>query len=279
MFLNRLDSESETTTEVNPVFLVRNWPPAFIAWSTKNVRDAFYQSPQFPRLTNPESIKTTISKGVTNGFLAYVGKRGSKYEPFFFNQSLSLNEVEISDDMYIITADEAKKHIEPRRLDSIKIIPNELTLEPKKSYSFVAKGYDQYNDEIKLSEIIWNTEAGQITKTGKFTGSEMEGAYEITAVSNGISGTAVIRISTKQNTTEKPAGTTPGKAFNKIAWSGPIPPKKWTIFYTKILSKLANYHNLKINISFELEEKDIPEQKIEEIKTALKEMELDDRIG
>lgn len=83
LYLSRLESEGEITNEINPMFLVRNWPPAFTAWSTKNVRDVFYQSPQFPRLINPESIKATISKGVENGYLAYTGKQGGKYEPFF----------------------------------------------------------------------------------------------------------------------------------------------------------------------------------------------------
>ena len=98
LFLNRLESEGEIVREINPNFLVRNWPPAFIAWSTKNVRDAFYQSPQFPRLVNSETLKTTISKGVANGFLAYTGKQGNKYDPFFFNQPLLAVDIEISDE-------------------------------------------------------------------------------------------------------------------------------------------------------------------------------------
>lgn len=137
LFLSRLESDGEITNEINPNFLVRNWPPAFTAWSTKNVQDAFYQSPQFPRLTNPESIKTTISKGVANGFLAYTGKQGSKYEPFFFEQQLFAEDVEISDDMYILTAEEARKNIEPRKLALIKIIPPDVTIEPRNSYSFI----------------------------------------------------------------------------------------------------------------------------------------------
>ena len=39
---------------VSPNFLVRNWPPAFKEWNTRSVRDAFFASPQFPRLLNPE---------------------------------------------------------------------------------------------------------------------------------------------------------------------------------------------------------------------------------
>jgi len=57
-----------------PAVLVRNWPPAFVEWSTRGVRDACYASPQFPRLLDPEAIKRTISKGVESGAIAYVGR-------------------------------------------------------------------------------------------------------------------------------------------------------------------------------------------------------------
>jgi hypothetical protein len=40
------------------------------------VRDAFFASPQFPRLLNPDSVKDTIARGVENGMLGYVGKKG-----------------------------------------------------------------------------------------------------------------------------------------------------------------------------------------------------------
>ena len=282
LFLNRLESEGEITNEINPNFLVRYWPPAFIAWSTKNVRDAFYQSPQFPRLTNPESIKTTISKGVANGFLAYTGKQGGKYEPFFFEQQLFAEDVEISDDMYILTAEEARKNIEPRKLTSIKIIPPDVTIEPKKSYSFIAKGYDQHNDEINIDSIIWKTSNGLITNAGVLTVEETEGVYKITAKSNGISASATATVQkkdeTKTQTQETPAQPPiPGKT--RISWSGVIDTKKWNVFYTKVLAKFASNPNLKITIKFEVEDEGSSgEQKREETKTALKELGLNDDL-
>jgi hypothetical protein len=46
-------------------------------------------SPQFPRLLNPDSIKDTIARGVQNGMLGYVGKKGDgSYAPFHWNSSL-----------------------------------------------------------------------------------------------------------------------------------------------------------------------------------------------
>ena len=75
LILNRLRQDGDIEDAVSPNFLARNWPPAFKEWSTKSVRDAFFASPQFPRLLNSESLKDTIARGVENGMLAYVGKK------------------------------------------------------------------------------------------------------------------------------------------------------------------------------------------------------------
>jgi hypothetical protein len=64
-------------------------PPAFKEWNTKSVRDAFFASPHFPRLLNPDSIKDTIARGVENGMLDYVGKKiDGNYAPFHLEQLL-----------------------------------------------------------------------------------------------------------------------------------------------------------------------------------------------
>ena len=80
----------EIQSGIGPNLLVRNWPPAFQEWSTKAVRDAFFASPLFPRLLNPDAVKETIARGVSNGQLAYVGKTaGGKYHPFNFKRSIT----------------------------------------------------------------------------------------------------------------------------------------------------------------------------------------------
>ncbi len=111
--LNRLSADGDVEKGVSPNFLVRNWPPAFKEWATRSVRDAFYASPVFPRLLNPEAVKETIARGVESGVLAYVGKGASgKYQPFAFNQSVSPTDIEFSDDMFIITAEVARAYLE-----------------------------------------------------------------------------------------------------------------------------------------------------------------------
>lgn len=96
----------------SPNFLVRHWPPAFKEWSTKSARDAFFASPQFPRLLVPDSIKDTIRRGVETGMLGYVGKKADgSYEPFRWKTSLLLDDVEISDDVFLITQEVAEAYV------------------------------------------------------------------------------------------------------------------------------------------------------------------------
>lgn len=108
LVLQRLRQDGDVEDGVSPAFLARNWPPALSEWSTKSVRDAFFASPAFPRLLNPEAIRDTLSKGVSGGFFAYVAKRGDgRYEPFKWSTSLLAADVEISDEVFLITKDAA----------------------------------------------------------------------------------------------------------------------------------------------------------------------------
>jgi len=55
-----------------------------------------------------EAVKTAIAQGVSSGLLAYVGKaRDGGYEPFLFGQAISAGDVEISEDVFIITRETA----------------------------------------------------------------------------------------------------------------------------------------------------------------------------
>jgi hypothetical protein len=114
---------------VSPRLLVRNWPPAFKEWNTRSVRDAFFASPQFPRLLNPDSIKDSIARGVENGMLAYVGKKpDGSYAPFHWNSSLPLQDIEISDDVFLIQRELAEAY-KAGRISP----PSDVVVEPTKT--------------------------------------------------------------------------------------------------------------------------------------------------
>jgi hypothetical protein len=111
--VNRLKQDGDISEGISPKFLVRNWSGAHKEWSTKAVKDAVFASPMFPRLLSGDLIRDTIARGVSNSVLAYVGKTAAGgYDPFVFGVSMSPQEVEISDEVYVITAEaaEAYKH-------------------------------------------------------------------------------------------------------------------------------------------------------------------------
>jgi len=113
LIVTRLRQTDEIADGISPNTLTRNWSPAFTEWSTKAIRDAFFASPLFPRLLNAEVIKETVARGVANGLLAYVGKAGDgAYQPFHYNTLLSAGDVEISDDMFVITRETAEAYLE-----------------------------------------------------------------------------------------------------------------------------------------------------------------------
>ena len=115
LILGRLQQEDLVVDGVSPNFLVRNWPPALPEWSTKAVRDAFFASPKFPRLLNADAVKQTICRGVEDGMMAYVVKETSgKYDPFMYRESLSEADLEVTDDVFLISKEAANAYIEGR---------------------------------------------------------------------------------------------------------------------------------------------------------------------
>lgn len=131
LIVERLRQEGDLVSDVSPNFLARNWPPAFKEWSTKSVRDTFFASPQFPRLLNPETLKDTIARGVENGMLGYVGnKPDGTYAPFHWKSSLSILDVEIADDTYIIQGETASVYIASQTTSSPVPDPASLATPP-----------------------------------------------------------------------------------------------------------------------------------------------------
>ena len=105
------------------------------------MRDAFYSSPQLPRLLNPDIIKRAICDGVTQGLLGYATKdsRGNiKLQKL--KESLFDTEVEISEDVYILKAEDAQKLLEPPRLARLIVRPEQATIKVGERAEFSVVG-------------------------------------------------------------------------------------------------------------------------------------------
>ncbi len=57
-------------------------------------------------------MRDTIVRGVCEGILAYVGKTAKgDYDPFLFRKNVTLDDVELSEDVYIVTKETAEAYL------------------------------------------------------------------------------------------------------------------------------------------------------------------------
>ncbi len=282
LIIDRLDLDGDIAKKsVSPNFLVRNWPPAFTEWSTKSVRDAFFASPQFPRLLDGDAVKDTIARGVSSKIIAYVGKAAGGYKPFVFDSALSADQVEVSDDMFIITADEAKKHIEPPKLTTLAIQPERPQARPGMHLTFRLTGFDQHGRPMAVHEVTWSAKGGQIDRTGGFTAATDEGEFLIEAAVGQVRAQTTVLVTKKEVVPQPPTPQTPRipTEIRGLRWSGEVPAQKWMNFYTKVLAKYATTGGLRIRVSFDVSpEGGLLPQRVDETKAVLRELGLDDTV-
>lgn len=286
LIVNRLRADGDVEDAISPRFLVRNWSPAFKEWSTKAVRDAFFASPQFPRLLKADAVKDAIARGVKEGSLAYVGKASNdRYEPFSFKTELAGSEIEISDDLYIIKAEEAEAYLQritdPPRLTTLVISPPQVQLEPSKKQAFVVKGLDQYEREIALGSVQWHATGGTIEPDGVLQAGDDEGNFTVTATVGETQGIARFSVAVPKPSLlahEENRSNNPYQVAIPagLKWKGEITPQKWMNFYTRVLSKFASEQQIKLTLKVEFSvEGEVLQQKTEEAKVALQELGLD----
>ncbi|MFM6122086.1 MAG: ATP-binding protein [Sphaerospermopsis kisseleviana] len=251
LIINKLRQSDDVIDIINPRFLSRNWPPAFTEWSTKAVRDAFFASPLFPRLLNSDAVKEAISRGVKDGTLAYVGKTSNGYEPFYHQCTFTSAEVEISEDMFIITQETAAAY-QTALAASVTVSETPSTTpqtEPTGTYTPA------------------NTNSGTASVTN--TVGEKPAPYDSNTKKS----------QDEPEPTKEPEIITPVALPKLLKWSGVITPQKWMNFYTKVLTKFATNKDLKLTLKVEvLVEGEIATQKIEETKVALSELGLNNDV-
>jgi len=275
LYLNELTRTDDITKGVGARKLLRYWPPALTEWSTKSVRDAFFSSPQLPRLLDGDAVKRTISDGVTEGLLGYATKDDQgRLVLVRFRATLNEPEVEIDEGMFILKEADALKLVDPPRLAQIAVTPPQVALKPGERASFSIAARDQYDKPIAVPATTWSAKGGSVSDDGVFTAGEAEGQYTVRVTTNGLEAIAEVRIA-KQSVLRPPPP--PGKQL--IRWTGDVPPQKWMNFYTKVLSRLVATKGLRLRGTFEAPaEGDEGTTQADKTKSGLKELGLDDNV-
>ncbi|MBY0524639.1 MAG: DUF499 domain-containing protein [Gemmataceae bacterium] len=279
LILRELQRCEEITDGISPAKLIKYWPPALVEWSTKAVRDAFYSSPQLSRLLNPDSIKRTISDGVTQALLGYASKHADgRLKLERFKESFFDSDVDISDDAFIVKADEAQKLLEPARLASLTVRPEHVVLKPGEQAAFACSALDQYGDTFTVPAVAWSVTSGSVTPEGIYTAGTTGGLHTIRATAGDREAAAEIRVRTDQREPDEEDDEPiekPGKRV--LQWRGTVPPQKWMNFYTKVLTRFASLPELKLEVSIEIPiDHEQAQSKADETRAGLKELGLDD---
>jgi len=275
--IERLRNDGDITDDISPNYLIRHWPPAFKEWSTRSVQNMFFASPLFPRLMNAGRIKDTIVRGVEDGSLAYVGKSGNDtYEPFIYRASKNPIEIEISDDMFIISGKEAEDYLvrirEPPRLATMEILCSQQEFKPGEIFTFGIRGYDQYRQLFDTKQVTWSCTGGTIDLSGRFSSGEIPGSYSVSASVGDVHGSTTIVVRS-QSTTHVIGVGDPGPSRVLLEWQGEITKEKWMLFFTKILKDLGSSHGINLGLQMVIKENHTldPDQ-LREIESAMKEL-------
>jgi hypothetical protein len=190
LYINHLRGKDLLVDRVNPGFLDRNWP-AQTEWSTKAVRDVFFASPIYPRLINQDAVKDVIVKGVSSGIFAYVGKsEDGGYDPVYYKQPLSPDEIEITDDMFLVKDPKSKKTV----LEIITVTPALIRIPPGEEFQFNAQGLDKEGQNIALEQVEWSSTGGTVDAQGLFRAGQQEGTFIVTASAGMVQGAATVDV-------------------------------------------------------------------------------------
>jgi hypothetical protein len=281
LILRELGRGDEIASGISPAKLVKSWPGSVEEWSTKAVRDALFSTPHLPRVLDPELIRRTISDGVSQGVLGYATRNGGgPLRLLKFKESLSEVDVEVSDDAFVLKAEDAQKLLEPPRLESLELRPAFATVRPGEQVAFTCTARDQYGNEFPGPSLVWNATGGIITPEGMFTAGEGAGLYAVRALAGGREAIVEVRVGTGAPPAGGPPATVeqkPGK--QTIRWRGTVPPQKWMNFYTKVLSRFASSPELKLEVVFEVAlDSDQADAKADEARVGLKELGLSDDV-
>jgi hypothetical protein len=173
-----------------------------------------------------------------------VGKAADgRYDPFYFRTQLNPYHVELSDEMFIITAETAEAY-----------------LAQQQAATGQASGGRDQGTEVR----------GQVLKEGPATAAP-------DARSGGAGRFQAVAPAQPESERRQEPGARGASA--RLAWAGEVPAQKWMNFYTKVLSRFAVGGGLKLTVQVEVAPAGgVSEQKVEETKVALRELGLGDEL-
>jgi hypothetical protein len=159
------------------------------------VRDVFFASPIYPRLTNQDAVKDVIAKGVSLGTFAYVGKsQDGGYDPVCYKQPLAPDDVEITDDMFLVKDPKSKTPT----VETIRLTPGQARIQPGEVVSFGAQCLNNEGQAMTVERLEWSCTGGTVDSQGIFRAGHQEGTFRVTVSAGKVQGTATVDVVKEQ---------------------------------------------------------------------------------
>ncbi len=298
MLLNQLRLFDYVADSVSPRFLKHNWPAEYQQhlWSTKAVKEMFFKSPNFPRLTTVEAIKDMIAKGATSGILAYAGaKVEEKYTPFYYQKLLNTADVELSDERFILSPTQAEIYLAglTRVLASLMIDAPKVSLMTGEKITFTVRALDEHGEEITRN-VRWEATGGTIDEHGAFTAGEKGGSdFQVKATVGHKSAWVNVSILSKKSESPEeqlshpivmlPEIATPTAAAatlpTTLHWAGTLMSPQFTAFSELVLAPFAEEFSISLDVQMDVSrENGITSEQVERVKAALRAFGLSDDV-
>ncbi len=137
-------------------------------------------------------------------------------------ESLFDTEVEISDDVFILKAEDAQKLLEPPRLARLVIRPEQATIKVGERAEFSVSALDQYGQPFPTPAVEWSAKGGTVTAEGVFTAGETGGVYSVHAQAAGLEAIAEVRDyhEARQRWRGGTTAVLPSRASARSRWRG-----------------------------------------------------------
>jgi hypothetical protein len=146
-----------------------------------------------------------------------------------------------------------------------------VDVRPGEHVAFKVSGLDQYGQPYPIEDMKWSAAGCSISAEGVLIASESAGRYIVEVRAGGFKADAPVHVLAAEEKPEE-EGRQPA-----IRWSGVVPPRKWTTFYTKVIAKLASAPGLTVRVTFEVPAGDQTTSKINELKSSLRDLGLERR--
>ena len=245
LIVSRLRSDDLIADSISAAYVVRYWPPALPEWSTKAVRDAFYASPKLSRPLRVDVIRKMIAGGVSGGLLAYVTKAPDGSYASMQLTALHESEVELTDDVYIITRARADEYLKAQALQA-----EQDAAAPAAAETVETEG-----------------DVHVVTSGGNTSG----GSPKVEVKCGG--GQPVLPLPPPP--VVPPAGTD----LAGFVWQGELPSQKWMNFYTKVLANFVTGGGVKISLTVNVEPPaGLSPAALDSVRVALRELGVSEEV-